>query len=141
MLCIQKLICGSLSTNNIIDQIVTQTNLCLLSSKIFKTSNQSFYSLQGRNNGFLQDNSCHGYCKAGCNARLLEKKNYFHALVWKYNVLYQTITIFQTWQYRVVFCVLRYLCCIHTYAYLYWCMHNFGHVYVDMYAHFFLVIF
>ena len=26
--------------------------------------------------------------------------------------------------------------CIHMYAYFYWHMHNFGHAYIDMYAHF-----
>ena len=51
--------------------------LILWSMKSFKTSNQFFYSyLQGRNNNFLWDNSCHGYCKTAGNARLLEKRNY-----------------------------------------------------------------
>ena len=26
---------------------------------------------------------------------------------------------------------------VRTYAYIYWCTHNFGHAYVDMYADFF----
>ena len=30
---------------------------------------------------------------------------------------------------------------VHTYAYFYWCTHDFGHAYVDMYAHFFPKIF
>ena len=30
---------------------------------------------------------------------------------------------------------------IHTYAYFYWRMHDFGHVYVYMYAHFYLQFF
>ena len=30
--------------------------------------------------------------------------------------------------------------CICTYAYFYWCTHDFGHVYVDTYTHFFSMI-
>ena len=33
------------------------------------------------------------------------------------------------------------LCCICIYPYFYWCTGNFGHVYVDSYAHFFTMIF
>ena len=28
------------------------------------------------------------------------------------------------------------ICGICTYTYCYWCMHNFGHAYVEMYTHF-----
>ena len=33
------------------------------------------------------------------------------------------------------------ICCICTYAYFYWCTHDFGHAYVDTYGHFSPMVF
>ena len=33
------------------------------------------------------------------------------------------------------------VCCVRTYVYFYWRKHDFGHMYVDTYAHFFPMIF
>ena len=30
---------------------------------------------------------------------------------------------------------------VHSYAYFYWCVHDFGYVFIDTYTHFFPIIF